>query len=214
MAEPRIVKILRLGIVSHSEIDEKMRRLQNARLDEQIDDTLIFVEHPEIVTIGPKARRENISIPKSYKTSEVDRGGGITYHGPGQLVVYPIFKWDLEEESNVKKITSKLEKWAIAALNKIDIEANTDERMQGIWLNDYKVGSVGLSFMRWVSRHGFTINYATNPGRVEGLQGCGLENGLTTSLAALNHPNLTRDDLEGALISTIQTNLNRIHAKS
>ena len=161
MAGLRQVEVRRLGQVEYATAQQLMRELQNQRLNGDIGDTLLICSHPEIVTIGPGARRDGIIVPADYPTIDVDRGGGITWHGPGQLVVYPIFKWDLEDEANVKKIISKLEQWAIAALHRLDIEATTDERMQGVWVEGSKIGSVGLAFMQWVSRHGFTINYAT-----------------------------------------------------
>ena len=213
MQPPRSVDVARLGISEYAKVEQEMRRLQNARLAEKIPDTLLIVEHPEIVTIGPGARRDGVIVPDGYPTTDVDRGGGITWHGPGQLVVYPIFKWDLEGEENVKRITSKLESWAILALAARGIEAGTDERMQGIWIEGAKVGSVGLAFKRWVSRHGFTINYATPKGRVEALNGCGLTAGTTTSLNRLEYE-LNRDELIDALLEKMPIALNRIDAKS
>ncbi len=81
--------------------------------------------------------------------------------------------------------------------------------MQGVWLNGHKFSSIGLQFLKWVSRHGFTINYNTPPGRVEGLDGCGLEPGTTTSLAALGEEGLTREKLEALLIGTASVSLAR-----
>ena len=213
MEGAREVEIQSLGVVPYDQSESDMRRLQSARMNNEIRDTVLFLEHPEIVTIGPKARRENVIVPRDYATTEVDRGGGITYHGPGQIVVYPIFKWDLEQEANVKKIISKIEKWAIAALSELGVSASIDGRMQGVWVDNHKIGSVGLAFMKWVSRHGFTINYATEPDRVEKLNGCGLQSGITTSLSALGYTGINRQMLEQALISTMQDNLNRFEAK-
>lgn len=213
MVAAREVEILSRGVVPYALSEKEMQLLQTARVKDEIADTLLILEHPEIVTIGPKSRRENVIVPSDYATTNVDRGGGITYHGPGQIVVYPIFKWDLAGEANVKKITSKLEQWAIDALFELGIIASIDTRMQGVWVDNHKIGSVGLSFMKWVSRHGFTINYATTSGRVESLHGCGLENGVTTSLSALGYTELDRTKLEHALISTMEGNLNRIEAK-
>ena len=143
----------------------------------------------------------------------MDRGGGITWHGPGQLVVYPIFRWNLEGEANVKRITSILEQWMIAALAILGIEASTDERMQGIWVEGVKVGSVGLAFKRWVSRHGVTVNYATPKGRVEALDGCGLVAGTTTSLDRLGYE-ISADEITDALLFSMQESLSRVNAKS
>ena len=90
MAEHRVVKVRRLGHTQYPETDGMMRDLQQQRLDDEIQDTLLFCSHPEIVTIGPAARRDQVVVPSDYPTTNVDRGGGITWHGPGQLVVYPI----------------------------------------------------------------------------------------------------------------------------
>ena len=87
------VHILNLGIRDYSAVFDLMKELQRKRIDEEIPDTLIFVEHEEVVTLGPKARRDQVSVV-DYPTFETDRGGGVTWHGPGQLVVYPIIKWE------------------------------------------------------------------------------------------------------------------------
>jgi len=213
MAAERVVEVRRLGQTEYPEAESMMRDLQQQRLQDEIVDTLLFCSHPEVVTIGPAARRDKVVVPSDYPTTDVDRGGGITWHGPGQLVVYPIFRWDLENEANVKRITSKLEGWAISALAMIGIDAGTDERMQGIWVDGAKVGSVGLAFKRWVSRHGFTLNFATPKGRVESLDGCGLTAGTTTSLDRLGFE-VSSDELVEALLSIMSENLSRTDAKS
>ena len=213
MAEQRVVDVRRLGHIQYSDADSMMRDLQQNRMSDNIPDTLLFCSHPEIVTMGPAARRDQVVVPADYPTTDVDRGGGITWHGPGQLVVYPIFKWNLEGEANVKLITSKLEQWAISSLAIVGIRASTDERMQGVWVEGAKVGSVGLAFKRWVSRHGFTVNYATPKGRVETLDGCGLVAGTTTSLDRLGYE-ISGDELIEALLSNMPENLSRTDAKS
>ena len=213
MAEQRVVDVRRLGHIQYSDADSMMRELQQNRMSDNIPDTLLFCSHPEIVTMGPAARRDQVVVSADYPTTDVDRGGGITWHGPGQLVVYPIFKWNLEGEANVKLITSKLEQWAISSLAIVGIQASTDERMQGVWVEGAKVGSVGLTFKRWVSRHGFTVNYATPKGRVETLDGCGLVAGTTTSLDRLGYE-ISGDELIEALLSNMPENLSRTDAKS
>ena len=121
-----------IGNISHSEADDLMRIMQAKRIDDEIIDTLLICEHDEIVTVGPRARNDGIKPPGNYQTSPVDRGGGLTWHGPGQLVIYPIFKWDLDGESNVKAIISILEEWVIKSLSDNGITATTDDRMQGV----------------------------------------------------------------------------------
>ena len=176
-----------IGKISHSDADNLMRVMQAKRIEDEIIDTLIICEHDEIVTVGPRARSDGISPPPTFVTSPVDRGGGLTWHGPGQLVIYPIFKWDMEGEANVRAIISILENWVIKSLKDNRINAARDERMQGVWVGNNKICSIGLSFLRWTSRHGLTINYDTPKGRVEMVSGCGLGEDTTTSLAALGH---------------------------
>ncbi len=201
--------VIRAGIVSHEIVAEKMKELQKNRIENKIHDTLILVEHPEVVTIGPRAKNEGLTVPDNYDSTPIDRGGGLTWHGSGQLVAYPIFHWNLEDESNVSKIINLLEEWVINSLRPLGIEAHRDERMQGVWHSGKKISSIGLQFLKWVSRHGFTINYNTPYGRVEGLAGCGLEIGTTTSLNALGKEGLTRNILESMLICMAPFSIDR-----
>ena len=202
------VDIRILGIVEYTDALELMSALQQQRINEEIPDTILFLEHPEIVTVGPRARNDGIAPPSDYRSHPVDRGGGLTWHGPGQLVVYPIIHWNKDDERSVADIISKIESWVIAGLETIDIVGYRDERMQGVWVDDKKICSIGLSFLRWVSRHGFTINYNTPNGRVENLAGCGLTEATTTSLSNLG-TRVTRQQLEHALLQSISTILDR-----
>ena len=189
----------KIGQISHSDADNLMRVMQAKRIEDEIIDTLIVCEHDEIVTVGPRARNDGISPPPTFPTSPVDRGGGLTWHGPGQLVIYPIFKWNMEGESNVKAIISILENWVIKSLQDNGINAVRDNRMQGVWVGNNKICSIGLSFLRWTSRHGLTINYDTPKGRVEMVSGCGLGEDTTTSLAALGH-HISKETILSSLI--------------
>ena len=207
------IHILNLGIRDYSAVFDLMKELQRKRIDEEIPDTLIFVEHEEVVTLGPKARREQTSVV-GYPTSETDRGGGVTWHGPGQLVVYPIIKWEGDMQ-NVRAVIGALEDWAVAALADCGISSYKDEAMQGVWVDGYKVCSIGLSFLKWVSRHGMSINVNTPGDRVEGLSGCGLEEGVHTCLNKLGYIedidglNIDTQRIQKAFISTCEIALKR-----
>ena len=200
--------IQRFDVIEYNEAIEMMSKLQMQRIKDEIPDTLLILEHPEIVTVGPRARNDGIHPPADYATQAVDRGGGLTWHGPGQLVVYPIIHWDKDDENSVAAIIHKLEAWVIESLATLGIKGYRDERMQGVWVEEKKICSIGLSFLRWVSRHGFTINYNTPMGRVENLAGCGLSESTTTSLHRLNH-SVSRHDIEQALLSTYHACLSR-----
>ena len=197
-----------LGVIEYTDALEMMSTLQKQRINNEIPDTVLFLEHPEIVTVGPRARNDGVAPPSDYRSHPVDRGGGLTWHGPGQLVVYPIIHWNKSDEKSVADIISKIESWVIASLETLGVKGYRDNRMQGVWVDGKKICSIGLSFLRWVSRHGFTINYDTPTGRVENLAGCGLQESTTTSLAQLNYKT-DRKKLQDSLLKTISDFLNR-----
>ncbi len=198
----RKISIENLGLVKHSDVDELMRKMQTQRINDDIDDTILVCEHEEIVTVGPRARNDGVKPPQDYPSAPVDRGGGLTWHGPGQIVIYPIVKWDLDGESNVKAVIAILEQWVIKSLEQVGINGRRDDRMQGVWVGDNKICSIGLSFLRWTSRHGLTINCDTPPGRVEMVSGCGLGQDTTTSLSALGYDTTTKSVLESLISNT------------
>ena len=208
------VRILRAGMVEHTVMAEEMKRLQQLRIENRIADTLIMVEHPEVVTVGPKAIRDGVVV-EGYPTVNTDRGGGITWHGPGQLVAYPIIKWEVEEQS-VRAIIERLEDWAIDALEQCGISAYKDKSMQGAWVDGHKVCSIGLSFLHWVSRHGMSINVSTPGTRVEDLEGCGMTAGIHTSLSQLGYTadsegrHMGLERMEEALIESCEKQLGRV----
>jgi len=202
------IDIRTLGVIEYTDALEMMSTLQKQRINNEIPDTVLFLEHPEIVTVGPRARNDGVAPPSDYRSHPVDRGGGLTWHGPGQLVVYPIIHWNKGDEKSVADIISKIESWVIASLETLGVKGYRDNRMQGVWADGKKICSIGLSFLRWVSRHGFTINYDTPTGRVENLAGCGLQESTTTSLAQLNY-NIDRKKLQDSLLKTISDVLNR-----
>ena len=204
----RKVMVKDLGIIPYQDAEGIMRKLQLKRLNDEITDTLLILEHEEVVTIGPRARNDGIKAPEGYPSVAVDRGGGLTWHGSGQMVFYPIFRWDLPDEINVAKIISIIEEWVISALEKLSIESSRDERMQGVWVEGKKICSIGLSFRNWVSRHGFTINLDTPIGRVEDMSGCGLEAATTTSLARLDR-DIKPENMRLALLETMLESIGR-----
>jgi len=174
------VDLIDAGNSDHSEVDKLMISLQEQRIADEISDTLIFVEHPEIVTIGRRGMLDGLQAPEGFASSNVDRGGGITWHGPGQLVGYPIFKW---EEESVRTVITTIEEWIMVSLDNLGIRTERNKAMQGVWYQDYKIASIGMAFSKWVSRHGFDINLDTPSGRIESVEGCGLPIGKHTSLS-------------------------------
>ncbi len=204
------IEIIQAGNSTHQDIDNLMMSLQGKRIKDEIEDTLIFVEHPEIVTIGRRSMLDNIEAPEGFVSSTVDRGGGLTWHGPGQLVGYPIFRW---KEESVRTVITTIEEWILSSLSKFGVEGNRDETMQGVWFNGYKVASIGLAFSKWVSRHGFDINLDTPEGRIESVEGCGLPLGKHTSLSKFGY-NISVKEMQSALIETMPRILGREVSKT
>jgi lipoate-protein ligase B len=199
------VDLIEAGNAVHSDVDRLMIGLQEQRIDDKIPDTLIFVEHPEIVTIGRRGMLDGLEAPNGFASSNVDRGGGITWHGPGQLVGYPVFKW---QEESIRKVITMIEEWIIISLDKLGIKAVRNEAMQGVWYEDQKIASIGLAFSKWVSRHGFDINLATPPGRIESVEGCGLPVGKHTSLSQFGF-DISIKQMQDILIETMPQVLGR-----
>ncbi len=200
-----ITDIIQANKSTHQEVDNLMIDLQQKRIKDEINDTLIFVEHPEIVTVGRRGLLDNIQAPDGFDSSSVDRGGGLTWHGPGQLVGYPIFRW---KEESVRTVITTIEEWILVSLSRFDIQGNRDETMQGVWFEGHKIASIGLAFSKWVSRHGFDINLDTPEGRIESVEGCGLPLGKHTSLSKFGY-NISIDEMQAALIETMPMILGR-----
>ena len=105
-----MLDVRELGVVPYEEAQVLMKDLQQQRIEGNIPDTLLILSHPEVVTVGPRARNDGIAPPADYETVAVDRGGGLTWHGPGQVVGYPIFKWgEREGEASVADIIHIIE---------------------------------------------------------------------------------------------------------
>jgi len=200
-----IADIIQANNSTHQEVDNLMIDLQQKRIKDEIKDTLIFVEHPEIVTVGRRGMLDNLQAPDGFDSSSVDRGGGLTWHGPGQLVGYPIFRW---KEESVRTVITTIEEWILVSLSRFDIQGNRDETMQGVWFEGHKIASIGLAFSKWVSRHGFDINLDTPEGRIESVEGCGLPLGKHTSLSKFGY-NISIDEMQAALIETMPMILGR-----
>ena len=201
--------IIQAGNSTHQDVDKLMIELQSKRINDEINDTLIFVEHPEIVTIGRRGMLDNLQAPDDFESSSVDRGGGLTWHGPGQLVGYPIFKW---KEESVRTVITTIEEWILTSLSKFGVTGTRDEAMQGVWFEGHKIASIGLAFSKWVSRHGFDINLDTPEGRIEAVEGCGLPLGKHTSLSKFGY-NISIEDIQISLLENMPKVLGRSTGK-
>jgi lipoyl(octanoyl) transferase len=161
----------------------EMRRLRAARRRGTIPDTLILVEHPAVVTVGVQGD-DGESFPSGIPVVRVERGGKGTYHGPGQLVGYPIVDL-LPRGRDVRAFVRDVEEIVLEALRESGIEAGRVAGRRGVWVDGpRKIASVGIAVEEWVTFHGFALNVATDLAPFRAFHPCGFEGGVMTSVSA------------------------------
>jgi lipoyl(octanoyl) transferase len=179
--------VLNLGLVPYREAWELQRSLAGAVFQGTIPDTVILLEHPPVVTMGRRTEDGEVHIPPNAEVElvETDRGGKSTYHGPGQLVCYPIF--DLTRHGqDVKKYCRDLEEALIITLESCGLEATRIDGLTGIWLQPppRKIASIGIHISKWVSTHGYALNVDLDPAPfTDWITACGLEDAQFTTMA-------------------------------
>ncbi len=180
------IRLLGLGQHPYRETWELQRKLRDQRIAGEIDDTLILVEHEPVYTIGRNADRSNLraDYPRDVNIFQVERGGDITYHGPGQLVGYPIF--DLHSyQLSVGWFMQSLEEVLIRTAGDFGVRAERRPKYTGVWVGKEKLAALGVRLSRWVSMHGFALNVATDLSYFSGIVPCGISDGSVTSLSQL-----------------------------
>ena len=165
--------------------------LHGKRVGGEIVDTLVLLEHPHVYTIGRRGTRGEVLRP-DVDVVETDRGGRVTYHGPGQLVGYPIV--DLGPAADLVAYVRRLEDVMISALARFGIEAGRDGANTGVWVGNAKIGAIGVRVTRNVTKHGFALNVSTDLSYFTGIIPCGITDRGVTSMHALGSP-ATVDDV-------------------
>jgi lipoyl(octanoyl) transferase len=179
--------VLELGLVPYREAWELQRSLAGAVSQAAIPETVVFLEHPPVITLGRRAEEGELHVPEGAEVDvvETDRGGKSTFHGPGQLVCYPIL--DLKRHGrDVKQYVRNLEEALIGTLAAIGVEATRLEGLTGVWLArpPRKIASIGVHVSRWVTTHGYALNVDLNPAPfTDWITACGLEDAMFTTIA-------------------------------
>lgn len=193
------VDILDLGIKDYKETLIIQYELIEKVYKKELNNTLIFVEHPHVITLGRKAKTDNI-LDKTLPIYNIERGGDVTYHGFGQLVGYPIF--DFSKEKDIGKFLRNLEQVIINTLEQYNIKALRKEKHTGVWLchnsneSNKKIASIGISFKNWISYHGFALNVSTDLSYFFKINPCGLESQVMTSMEQILGKNIDINDVK------------------
>lgn len=187
--------ILDLGKSHYNDAWELQKRLQSQRISGQIDDQLLLVEHFPVYTLGKNTPKEHLLTKESDNISiiQTDRGGDITFHGPGQLVGYPIL--DLNQyKRSISWYMRELEQLIIDVLKEYDINAERKKGLTGVWVKGKKIAALGVRISKWVTMHGFSLNINPDLKYYQGIIPCGItEYGVTSMADLLNDdvPNMS-----------------------
>ena len=182
--------VRQLGRIEFHEAYELQRKLLQERLEGRITDTLLLLEHPPTITVGKSGKLENVlESPARLASAGVsliftDRGGDVTYHGPGQIVGYPIL--DLRERNrDIHQYVHNLEEVLIRTLADYGIKSGRDHNHAGVWTNNMEIAALGLSVRKWITMHGFALNVNTDLDHFSLINPCGFTNKTATSMARL-----------------------------
>ena len=193
MAGHKILSVARLGTIEYRAALELQDALAEARQQGRIGDLLLLLEHPHVYTLGRGAsERFIVAPPRDAPIYRVSRGGQVTYHGPGQLVGYPILKLE-GAARDVHGYLRALEQVLIDTLARCEIAARRRDGLTGVWVDKRKIASLGVGIRRWTTLHGFAVNIATDLGCFDAIVPCGIEGCVMTSLAAEGRPEISVD---------------------
>lgn len=185
MGSRGLLTVADLGVVDYDRALALQTALLASRLDGAIGDTLLMMEHPHVLTLGRGADpRFILANPASLPVRRVSRGGQVTYHGPGQLVGYPILKLK-GHARDVARYLRGLEAAIIDALGEFGIEAGRRDAMTGVWCGSRKIASIGVGIRRWTTWHGFAVNVSTDLSFFDSIVPCGIEGCRMTSIREL-----------------------------
>ena len=190
-----------LGIRSYQEVWDLQKDFQKKRIEKRLDDTLILVEHEPVYTLGKNANKNHLlqSRDRSVNVFDIERGGDITFHGPGQLVGYPIIDLSYYRRS-VSWYMRRLEQLAIDVLKDFGISASRVKGLTGVWVGEEKIAAQGVRISRWVTMHGFSLNVNPDLSFYDGIIPCGIFNHGITSMEELLGSAQDMDDVKAMVV--------------
>ncbi len=198
----KTLDVVRLGRRKYDEVWEKQKELVNQRRFGTVSDTLILVEHDPVYTLGKNSNENHLlqTRDRHVPVYQIERGGDVTFHGPGQLVGYPIL--DLHHHRlSVSWYMRTLEKVLIQTLGQFGIEARCREGLTGVWVREEKIAALGVRLSRWISMHGFALNVNTDLKFFDGIIPCGIFEYDVTSMSQILEEEVSLVEVEETLIT-------------
>ncbi|MBI5660969.1 MAG: lipoyl(octanoyl) transferase LipB [Ignavibacterium album] len=202
-----------LDFIDYKEAWDLQYYLHQQRAENNISDLLLLLEHPNTYTLGKTAHIENLIGGKDFlernkiSVYNIDRGGDITYHGPGQIVGYPIINLtDWHQDSH--KYLRTLEEVIIKVCNEYGLTAGRVDGYTGVWIDDKKIAAIGIKISRWVTMHGFAFNVNTNLDLFDGIIPCGISDKSVTSLQKELEKEIPIDEVKEKLLHHFMNEFN------
>lgn len=205
----RTLAVRHLGLTGYTEALELQAALVERRRREEIPDTLLLLEHPHVITLGSSGGRDHLLLSpgelaaRGIELHEAGRGGDVTYHGPGQLVGYPIM--DLKpDHKDLHAYLRGLEAVLIGVLRTFGVEGERDESATGVWVRGAKVAAIGIRVASgWITSHGFAVNANTDLSYFDAIVPCGLHGRPVTSLTRLLQREITPATVAPAVVAAM-----------
>ncbi|GIV45623.1 MAG: octanoyltransferase [Ignavibacterium sp.] len=203
--QKRKLNIINLGVEPYKKIWDFQHQLHKLRVDGKIDDVFILLEHSNVYTLGKIAKREHLLVSPQKLTEEkidlfeIDRGGDITYHGPGQIVGYPIIKLD-NLYQDIHRYLRELEEIIIQTLKVYQIDGERHPKYTGVWIGNEKIAAIGIKVSRWVTMHGFAFNINTDLSYFGKIIPCGITDKGVTSLENILKKKISIEEVKSHLI--------------
>jgi lipoyl(octanoyl) transferase len=197
-----VLEVRTLGRIGYAEGLALQRELVEARRRGEVPDQLLLLEHPHVITLGVKVRTDRSHIladeatlaDRGVMVHEAGRGGDVTYHGPGQLVGYPIL--DLApDRRDLHRYVRDLEETLIRTVARFGVDAGRVQGLTGVWVGREKVAAIGVRISRWITSHGFALNVAPDLAYFDLIVPCGISDRGVTSMAQLTGRPLTPDEV-------------------
>jgi len=201
--------VIDLGYCEYQDALKKQEYYHKLIVNNQGNNTLIFVEHDPVYTLGKNADKSNIlaTYPDDVSIHQIDRGGDVTYHGPGQLVGYPIFNIK-EMNMIIGRYVHTVEKILIDALDDIGIQAQIREKLIGVWVGTEKIAAIGVRVINGVTKHGFALNVNPDLSYFNGIVPCGIDNCQITSVEKLLKREIAFSEIQKIIINKFKKYFN------